>query len=598
MTTANTTPPSVRAALKELQQAANELPEPGFIAVEQFAYATDAVNLLLARTGFPSEHRAFVDAVIGASGGNLEWFAVSDFELGKRMVGTEATNKSRQAITKRVQRARAAIHEWQYNNSYMAIESMPGGQDKEGRRHPSKYKLNILTAAMLSAEAASADGYLSERGLKDATKNNVALITESGVSRLERFNRPRNDPQAIAARNIKTAITLLQKATQLILFSGDDPAYSLQPVIDEVKRLSNCIAPASSQGWDNDPPYLADDAQANSPDATASAYDASAPQDSPDMATSVHTTTISRAVDKSVHSPQGATDDPPPAQAPAPRRLQPQGDSPESRAAKIDMELFASVGASSADITITDEKKTVCDYQGHVEIDRAITVVSGVVDGCNRAGLNLIVRPRMITPRVELIPLDDLGYELMETLSSYAFRCIETSPGNYQVWLAVRDGSPDFAKRLKQTFGADLGANGSGRVAGSHNVKPEHLLAYGAAPLVRIVHSMTGLICVESDFNSFNLVEAEKVAPPVDATPRHQPKYKPTKWPSYEDGRLDRSTEDYHFVHECWELGWQFWPEAIVDKLMELSEKAQDRGQSYARMIVKKALAKHGLQIE
>jgi len=302
-------------------------------------------------------------------------------------------------------------------------------------------------------------------------------------------------------------------------------------------------------------------------------------------------------VDRFVHSPQGAAFEAQ-AAASAATRPQPQGATPENRAARTDMELFASVGAESCDVSITDEAKQICDFADRVEIERAIDLVPGLINKCNAHSLNLIVRPRIASQRVDLIPLDDLPPEVLAQVQDFSFRCIETSPGNFQAWVAVREMSYGFDKRLKQALKADMGANGASRVAGSLNVKPKYFEAFGVYPVVRIVAAQPGLIVLESDLAELGGTAALIDSPPVGAPLRRRPIYKPSLWPYYEDGQLDRSNEDYHFVHQCFEHGWQFWPDEIVAKLLEVSSKAQQRGEAYARLVVRKALGKHGIVVE
>ena len=55
------------------------------------------------------------------------------------------------------------------------------------------------------------------------------------------------------------------------------------------------------------------------------------------------------------------------------------------------------------------------------------------------------------------------------------FLALETSPGNFQAWLALK-GSEDkeFARRVRRGTGADATASGATRVAGSLNFKDKY----------------------------------------------------------------------------------------------------------------------------
>jgi hypothetical protein len=81
---------------------------------------------------------------------------------------------------------------------------------------------------------------------------------------------------------------------------------------------------------------------------------------------------------------------------------------------------------------------------------------------------NVIIRPRATT--ATLIQLDDLDTEKAERITPHAFMVIRTSggqgtPGNHQAWVAMKDATPDFARRLRKGAGekpfADPTASGA-----------------------------------------------------------------------------------------------------------------------------------------
>jgi RepB DNA-primase from phage plasmid len=65
---------------------------------------------------------------------------------------------------------------------------------------------------------------------------------------------------------------------------------------------------------------------------------------------------------------------------------------------------------------------------------------------------------------------------------------LETSPGNYQAWVAIPAGqsNQDFARRLRKGTGADETASGATRVAGSLNFQEKYA---PDLPAVQITHS-------------------------------------------------------------------------------------------------------------
>ena len=63
----------------------------------------------------------------------------------------------------------------------------------------------------------------------------------------------------------------------------------------------------------------------------------------------------------------------------------------------------------------------------------------------------------------------------MPRLAPAVFLALETSPGNFQAWLAMpRREDKEFARRLRKGTGADATASGATRVAGSLNFKDKY----------------------------------------------------------------------------------------------------------------------------
>ncbi len=69
-----------------------------------------------------------------------------------------------------------------------------------------------------------------------------------------------------------------------------------------------------------------------------------------------------------------------------------------------------------------------------------------------------------------LIQLDDLPGPALDKLHPVAFLILETSPGNFQAWVAVdnpgQGTDADFSRRLRKGAGADPSASGATRTRG------------------------------------------------------------------------------------------------------------------------------------
>jgi hypothetical protein len=216
-------------------------------------------------------------------------------------------------------------------------------------------------------------------------------------------------------------------------------------------------------------------------------------------------------------------------------------------------------------------------------------------DHCERERLNFIIRPRAGACR--MIQLDDLDLERTKKIYSYSFLVVETSPDNYQVWLAA-DVDADFVRRLKRGIGADPGASGAVRMAGSLNFKPKYAPHY---PRVSVAYSN-----VERPYaNVKTLEKSGLVAAPLPIEkilPRLQDGRPPNAWPDYQrcvegapqarahDGP-DYSRADFTWAKIALEkFRWIQQPEKVVEELLGRSPKAQEQGIEYARLTVASAI--------
>ena len=178
----------------------------------------------------------------------------------------------------------------------------------------------------------------------------------------------------------------------------------------------------------------------------------------------------------------------------------------------------------------------------------------------------------------------------------------ETSPSNYQAWIAVSGLSDDkeatkaFMRRIRNAVGGnDKSASGSTRLAGSENFKPDYGQEY---PVVNIIHAVPGRVTTAEQLSQMGLL-----APPEPV--RVAPSYPPTTsnsraWPSYQiclgraplkkDGTPDRSKADFAFALTSLTGGKGV--EETIAKLMEVSDRAKERQRSdpgYARVTVENA---------
>ncbi len=189
-------------------------------------------------------------------------------------------------------------------------------------------------------------------------------------------------------------------------------------------------------------------------------------------------------------------------------------DNPDSQAARAMLDAFKSTGAEHFDVTWTTRQGDKAGFRRHMPAETLRYLLPTMLTTATKNERNLIVRP--ISPRAVFIQLDDLSRAGLEQVKPAAFLGLETSPGNYQAWVAIPAGQSDkdFARRLRKGAGADDTASGATRIAGSLNFKDKYAPDF---PTVQLAHSAPGLMATTSQCcESMGLVAGagETGAPP------------------------------------------------------------------------------------
>jgi hypothetical protein len=259
------------------------------------------------------------------------------------------------------------------------------------------------------------------------------------------------------------------------------------------------------------------------------------------------------------------------------------------------LHTFASVGATHFHVTWTTragEKEQFRRSVSHAELSRAIP---SILDQAATRQNSITIRP--ISDGVTFIQLDDLKAEQLPRVLPAVFLITETSPANYQAWAALAQAEDkDFARRLKKGVGADPSASGAGRIAGSFNFKDKYAPAF---PRVAIHAASPGLRTSHSELERLGLVAApEPVTQPLRITPALS-RSGPTKWPDYQRcldrappsqtqrGKTRQSIADFTWSMIAASWGWQ--PHDIARQLMQISGKAKENGETYARQTADRA---------
>lgn len=274
------------------------------------------------------------------------------------------------------------------------------------------------------------------------------------------------------------------------------------------------------------------------------------------------------------------------------------------------LNAFASVGATTFDVSLTDIDEMPKHFQPKSTLDELTRSISKSLETATRAQCNVIIRPRSTTTL--LVQLDDFSAAKAERMEPFAFMTVNTSPGNYQVWLAVSDGpnesdkeaAKQFRTRVRKGAGADKSATGATRIAGSLNFKKKYAPNF---PMIAVSQINAGRMTTIAALNQAGLIaEAEHPQPPASVPPRNFPPRPAAgrRWPDYQqslkgaplkkDGTgPDRSLADFMWCKWAIERGWT--TDETAAKLLEVSEKAQQqvrrRDEGYVSLTARSAEA-------
>jgi hypothetical protein len=536
----------------------------------------DAVSFILARAKCPTEHRAYIDAVIGASGGSLDWFEADDFTIGKRLRGAEPERQEdtperiSQRVTKTTQRERSRFDQWQAKSGFVLIESKPGGK-RNGINYKTRYRVPLLAAAAEAIRWAGQSALWAKapkKAIERATKPALQMLEGTAIKQDE-FIRPRQDDQSVLNRQRKTIITNARKSIEIIQRNGGDPT----DYIEKVKRELDYLI-YEQEGLDQGK-HDGLDRFVHS-EAVRSDSIKECGQDRQSLSPPPETT-------------QGGIAAP---NADEVRRGDYEIGEPESQAVAM-VVAFESAGARSFDVTITDEQKQCQEFISGMDAEHLKAILPDLLTRTEQRHLNLIVRPRSIG--AQLLQLDDLNQRDVERLAGYAFLTLETSPASYQAWLAIDSQDTTMKQRLRKQIEFDAGANGAVRVAGSLNVKPHHRRADGTYPRVRLVEVEPGLLSVPAELERAGLLAPPETPPCVShlsplgelKIPASLPDYDMSIAPASQTGQPDRSRYDISWTMKALRRGCD--PHDVLNGLRVNSPKAAARSK-YAEKTVARAM--------
>ena len=190
------------------------------------------------------------------------------------------------------------------------------------------------------------------------------------------------------------------------------------------------------------------------------------------------------------------------------------------------------------------------------------------------------------------IQVDDADPATVERLRSFSFLTIETSPKNYQCWLAIagNQNTDQIRRRLfeglkRANLNGNQGATWALRWPGSINFKPNRQQF-----MIRVESSQPGRRVTVSELEASGLLpELSDQQQQQEQTSKDYSKRGYVKqWPDYEKclrAKPSRSEADAQFTSISLKRG--FTLDEIISKLDEVSERAQQSGRKYIERTVK-----------
>jgi hypothetical protein len=252
-------------------------------------------------------------------------------------------------------------------------------------------------------------------------------------------------------------------------------------------------------------------------------------------------------------------------------RLKAEGVSPE----ELDRR-----GINTQEAVETNEKR--------ISIQRLRSLLKAKMAECEKRKWSFIVDPRSVGEH--FVQVDDGDLEALDLLAPIALYTIETSDGNGQAAIVLPsdlttqqyDEIKDRLFIALKPMGCNKGSSGASRWPGSFNFKPKRQRADGSYPSVKLRSYNPGRVVTPEELQSLGLLPERPKPRPVHHSANTRI---PTDWPEYDAAlaSTDRSQADWKFTCAAKALGWT--PAHVSAKLLEFSDKAQQRARRSNRYV-------------
>jgi hypothetical protein len=548
------------------------------LTAEQIASATDAINYVLVAWGFPEKRRAFIDAVIGASNGSMDWFEATDFEIGHRAREVSSQGRSRQSIEKWTQREREETVTWQTDYARTLLETMPGGQ-ANNVNYKSQYRARNLFNLAIETDRQARQSRDWERNRKRALRRAAKTLFQAKrhefmePPKRQRFRKPRQD----CALFMKLIDTYTDKLCGQALIEKRDLPELLEYIEVSVRRrrLKYTDFPQvenQSQPTDTveDNPHGGVDTFVHSQNGGKTSF--------------VHREECGQSSEIREENAAAAY---PPCDSSLPSldsEVSPETTHPGEESQGGMAAALETVAATIDQVIFKNDMTKEKDSAHSMTTEQFKAELPELIADAERGGVSLIARVRG-----PVLQIDDCDIEAVKLLEPYAFITIETSQDNFQVWFAFKDDDDKvvcrdrlFARLKEIAPGVNPGAGGALRWPGSINFKP------GRNNWRVRIHSINqGRITTPAELDDAGLL-----ADPERQAFDWDPNGPPGAWPDYQrcvedktvNGVCDRSAADAQFVFFA--LKRRRTVEELAAKLLEVSDRAKESGMKYVERTI------------
>lgn len=217
------------------------------LTAEDIARATDAMNFALVAFNVPDRFRPYIDALIGASGGSMDWFEASDIEIAQRARNVTALGLKEKSLEKWTQRFREDFAEWAQAYKTALVEAMPGGK-REGVNYKSRYRIRAIFQIAIEVDRrARAFPFFDKQPKRAMRKASAAVYLEH---RAKLDNPPKRQRFKPGRRTCDTYVKIINTALENLsgraLIEHRDLPTLLMPILLNIQGkcelLNNSLA--------------------------------------------------------------------------------------------------------------------------------------------------------------------------------------------------------------------------------------------------------------------------------------------------------------------------------------------------------------------